>query len=148
FARLSKGQPRALEAGMCLRRSAHGPLSRPAARSCAQARAQAAQGPHFRRGGFKRLLEPLCARTPAPEASARVAPASLILFSDLEKYPRRPTEKDLPHGLEVCVARLNLLGERVHVAEAPIERAGKNGVDARSLVTEVRNPDGGVNAVA
>src|SRR5258708_13534141 len=47
-------------------------------------------------------------------------------------------EQDLPDRLEMSAACLDLVRERVHIAEAALERAAREDrVDARSLVGEV-----------
>ncbi len=57
-----------------------------------------------------------------------------------KETPRRHAEQDLPDRLEMRAACLDLLRERVHVAEAALERAAqKDRVDARGLVGEVRH---------
>src|ERR1700680_386688 len=59
-------------------------------------------------------------------------------FATLKKRLGRHAEQDLPDRLEMGAACLDLLRERVHVAEAALERAAREDrVDARSLVGEV-----------
>src|SRR6516165_3993007 len=59
-------------------------------------------------------------------------------LASLKKDLGRHAEQDLPDRLEVSAACLDLLRERVHVAEAPLERAAREDrVDARCLVGEV-----------
>src|SRR5271165_622163 len=61
-----------------------------------------------------------------------------ISFATLKKHLGRHAEQDLPDRLEMGAACLDLLRERVHVAEAALERAAREDrVDARSLVGEV-----------
>src|SRR5216683_3406852 len=59
-------------------------------------------------------------------------------FATLKKHLGRHAEQDLPDRLEMSAACLDLLRERVHVAEAALERAAwEDRVDAGSLVGEV-----------
>jgi hypothetical protein len=59
-------------------------------------------------------------------------------FVILKKHLGRHAEQDLPDRLEMGAACLDLLRERVHVAEAALERAAREDrVDARSLVGQV-----------
>src|SRR5260370_39166944 len=61
-----------------------------------------------------------------------------LSFATLKKRLGRHAEQDLPDRLEMGAACLDLLRERVHVAEAALERAAREDrVDARSLVGEV-----------
>src|SRR6202011_2996180 len=61
-------------------------------------------------------------------------------FATLKKHLWRHAEQDLPDRLEMGAASLDLLRERVHVAEAALERAAREDrVDARCLVGEVRH---------
>src|SRR6516165_1707410 len=59
-------------------------------------------------------------------------------LASLKKDLGRHAEQDLPDRLEMGAACLDLLRERVHVAEATLERAAREDrVDTRSLVGEV-----------
>src|SRR5581483_8575668 len=65
-----------------------------------------------------------------------------------KKHLGHAAEQDVPHRLEMCAARLDLLGERVHVAEAPLERAAReDGVDAGFLVGEVGDIGRGMDRI-
>src|SRR5580698_9292836 len=58
-------------------------------------------------------------------------------------------EQDLSDLFEMRAARLDLLRQRMHVAESPLERAaGKDRIDACALVSEVRDLDRGLDGVA
>jgi len=54
-------------------------------------------------------------------------------FATLKKFLGRHAEQDLTDRLEMGIACLDLLRERVHVAEAALERAAwEDRVDART----------------
>ena len=71
-----------------------------------------------------------------------------IVSLGLRKHLGRHAKENLPHRLEMGGASLDLLRERVHVAEATLERAAREDrVDARSLVGEVCDVDRTLNRV-
>ncbi len=90
---------------------------------------------------------------PVVDRHERNAPAAsglrrLLKEHRLQKYRGLAAEQDMAHRLVMRAARLDLLAERVHVAEAALERAaGKDAVDTAGLVDDIRRLDGGVDGV-
>jgi hypothetical protein len=67
----------------------------------------------------------------------------VLVDAVLEEHLGRLAEEDLADGFVMGVARLDLLGQCVDVAEAPLERAaGEDRVDAGGFVGPVGNRDG------